>query len=50
MGANERGVCVGCTAVWTKFCHPGDHEEKLIGCDFVRRLSLLWSALNDIMA
>ncbi|KAH3715407.1 hypothetical protein DPMN_058116 [Dreissena polymorpha] len=36
MGANERGVCVGCTAVWTKFCHPGDHEEKLIGCDFVR--------------
>lgn len=36
MGANEHGVCVGNTAVWTKMCHPGDHEEKLIGCDFVR--------------
>lgn len=36
MGANEHGVCIGNTAVWTKLCHPGDHEEKLIGCDFVR--------------
>ena len=36
MGANEHGVCVGSTSVWTKMCHPGDHEEKLIGCDFVR--------------
>lgn len=36
MGANEHDVCIGNTAVWTKLCHPGDHEEKLIGCDFVR--------------
>ncbi|XP_046549938.1 secernin-2-like [Haliotis rubra] len=36
MGANENGVCIGNTAVWTKLCHPGDHAEKLIGVDFVR--------------
>ncbi|KAK3587955.1 hypothetical protein CHS0354_014471 [Potamilus streckersoni] len=36
MGANDQGVCIGNTAVWTKLCHPGDHEEKLIGGDFVR--------------
>lgn len=36
MGANEHGVCIGNTACWTKLCRPGDHEEKLIGCDFVR--------------
>ncbi|KAL4222116.1 Secernin-2 [Mactra antiquata] len=36
MGANEHGVCIGNTAVWTKLCRPGDHEEKLTGCDFVR--------------
>lgn len=36
MGANEHGVCIGNTSVWTKLCRPGDHEEKLIGCDFVR--------------
>ncbi|KAK6172085.1 hypothetical protein SNE40_018043 [Patella caerulea] len=36
MGANEHGVCIGNTSVWTKLCHPGDHNEKLIGVDFVR--------------
>ena len=38
MGSNQHGVCVGCTSVWTKFCHSGDHKEKLIGVDFVRYL------------
>ncbi|KAL5006682.1 hypothetical protein ScPMuIL_015488 [Solemya velum] len=36
MGANECGVCIGNTAVWTKLCHPGDHVEKLLGIDLVR--------------
>ena len=27
---------VGNTAVWTRLCRPGDHEEKLIGMDLVR--------------
>lgn len=36
MGANEHGLCVGSTAVWTTLCRPGDHEERLIGQDFVR--------------
>ncbi|OWF42481.1 secernin-3-like [Mizuhopecten yessoensis] len=36
MGANDRGLCVGCTSVWTKLCHLGEHAEKLIGVDFVR--------------
>ncbi|WAQ94172.1 SCRN3-like protein [Mya arenaria] len=36
MGANDRGVCIGNTAVWTRLCRPGDHEEKLIGMDLVR--------------
>ncbi|WAQ94176.1 SCRN3-like protein [Mya arenaria] len=36
MGANDHGVCIGNTAVWTRLCRPGDHEEKLIGMDLVR--------------
>ncbi|KAL8600519.1 hypothetical protein ACOMHN_005013 [Nucella lapillus] len=36
MGANDQGVCGGCVSVWTRLCHPGDHEEKLLGCDLVR--------------
>ncbi|XP_033761907.1 secernin-3-like [Pecten maximus] len=36
MGANDKGVCVGCTSVWTKLCHQGEHADKLIGVDFVR--------------
>ncbi|XP_069110921.1 secernin-3-like [Argopecten irradians] len=36
MGANDKGVCVGCTSVWTKLCHQGEHTDKLIGVDFVR--------------
>ncbi|XP_041366461.1 secernin-1-like [Gigantopelta aegis] len=36
MGANEHGVCIGNTAVWTTLCQSGDHVEKLIGVDFVR--------------
>ena len=36
MGANDRGVCIGNTAVWTRLCRPGDHEEKLLGVDLVR--------------
>lgn len=36
MGANDQGLCGGCVSVWTRLCHPGDHEEKLLGCDLVR--------------
>ncbi|XP_076460460.1 secernin-3-like [Babylonia areolata] len=36
MGANNQGVCGGCVSVWTRLCHPGDHVEKLLGCDLVR--------------
>ncbi|WAQ94174.1 SCRN2-like protein [Mya arenaria] len=36
MGANDRGVCIGNTAVWTRLCRPGDHEEKLIEMYLVR--------------
>lgn len=34
MGANERGVCIGNEAVWTK--EPVDPEEALLGMDLVR--------------
>jgi len=41
MGANDRGVCIGNTAVWTRLCRPGDHEEKLLGVDLVRSVYVL---------
>lgn len=36
MGANDKGLCIGCTSVWTTLCQPGDHSEKLLGVDYVR--------------
>ncbi|KAK7108928.1 secernin-2-like [Littorina saxatilis] len=36
MGANDQGVAGGCSSVWTVSCHPGDHEERLLGVDLVR--------------
>ena len=36
MGANDQGLSGGSAAVWTTFCHPGDHEERLLGTDLVR--------------
>ncbi|XP_071158188.1 secernin-3-like isoform X2 [Mytilus edulis] len=52
MGANDKGLCIGCTAVWTKLCHPGDHSAKLMGVDYVRlgleRCSTSKEALDTI--
>ena len=41
MGANDQGLAGGNAAVWTVFCHPGDHEERLLGTDFVRSVLVL---------
>lgn len=52
MGANDKGLCVGCTSAWTKLCHPGDHSEKLLGVDYVRialeRCSTAKEALDTV--
>lgn len=39
MGSNERGVCIGNEAVWTREESPKDQEEALLGMDMVRYVS-----------
>jgi len=36
MGSNERGLCVGNEAVWTREMGPQDHVNKLLGMDLLR--------------
>lgn len=47
MGANGQGLTGGTAAVWTTLCHPGDHEEKLLGVDLVRLALERCSAARD---
>ena len=44
MGANDQGVCVGNEAVYTKLNGPSDLEERLLGMDMVRCVTLLYTA------
>jgi hypothetical protein len=36
MGANEKGVCIGNEAVWTKLNSEDDLVERLLGMDLLR--------------
>ena len=50
MGANDQGLAGGNAAVWTVFCHPGDHEERLLGTDFVRSVLALPRLVSSYLA